>query len=109
MKRFIVFNLLLACSDPSPPSSTPCQPLTCEDFNHALPPVCGQVYDGCGKDLDCGSCDPLDLDGDCSLDSSCSADSASSSSNSSTSSMADSTGSSGSGGSNMCEDLVFEK
>ena len=103
MKRFIVFSLLLACSEPSQPSSKPCQPLTCQDFNHSLPPFCGQVYDGCGKDLDCGPCDLSDLGGDFNMGFS------NSTTNSGSSSTGSSDNSSGIGGANMCEDLVFEK
>jgi len=106
MKRIIAFGLLSACSDPSS-TTVPCQQNTCADFHHEMAPVCGSVYDGCGKNIDCGPCDASDLGGGGGAESS---SSASATTSSSTSSGSTSSGESqGEGGTNMCEDLVFEK
>ncbi len=102
MKRIIVFGLLAACSDPSPTTSTPCQPNTCAEFHHEMAPVCGLVYDGCGKDIDCGPCDLSDLGGGGGESSSASTTESASGSTSSGEVL-------GEGGANMCEDLTFDK
>lgn len=113
MKRFIFLSLLISCSDPvsTAPTST-CKPLTCADFKNDTAQVCGKVYDGCSKDLDCGECS-LEFGGGGHGGA---PSTSTSSTSSSTASSASSTGSTsstglseGEGGENMCQDLTFEK
>ncbi len=101
MKRVIAFGLLTACSEPSSPPA-PCQPNTCAEFHHEMAPVCGLVYDGCGKDIDCGPCDLSDLGGGEGTSSSTSTAETAIGSTSSGEDL-------GEGGANMCQDLTFDK
>jgi hypothetical protein len=112
MKRYIILCFLAACSDSEQPLPS-CQPHTCAEFHHETVPVCGKVYDGCGKDLDCGPCDTSDLGGGGAEGNSCvvstSSVSSSSSASSSSTTVSSGSGDQGEGGANMCEDLTFDK